>query len=112
MNNIKVLKILPCLLIVACTIFILMVLWGQIIHLPYHFHIFVRWFLTISFAILAIYDFLIKKNILLACTFILLLVLFNPVYGIHFTRVVWQCIDIVVMCMLVWFSMIHFPKSA
>jgi len=88
-----------------------MVLWGEIINLPHSFHLFVRWFLTVSFAVLAVYDFLIKKNILLACTFIILLGLFNPVYGIHFTRAVWQCIDIVVMCMLVWFTMVHFPKS-
>jgi len=100
MNKLKVSKIFLCMLIVACIVLMLVVLWGEIINLPNGFHIFVRWFLTFSFILLAIYDLFVKKNILLACTFIFLLVLFNPVYGISFSRIVWQCIDIVVMCML------------
>ena len=75
------------------------ILFGCLLNVPYGYFQFIRIAGCIGFAFLAYYEFKNKRNITgilsVACA-----ILLNPVFKIHFSRKLWNDIDLVVAILL------------
>ena len=89
---------------------ITIMLFGCLLPMPYGYYQFARLVFVSGFAYLA-YDEYNKKRNVLVVLYILLALLLQPFEKVHFTREVWNIIDVVIAAILLSLLVYDFVKN-
>lgn len=72
-----------------------------IFYLPYTYYIFLRWVICSAAALLA-YDNIQFKTNLWTTAFVLIALVFNPIFPLYLNKSIWVCIDVVTMMIFIY----------